>query len=262
MAIKQLWTKVSNWFGSFDSRHKTDVAVDDEGLICEQPTDSVNGDMVEPSSSSSSSSADAGGEIVVKKSRQVDRRENIERLNDAFNSLVTQLGGINEHLGKQISQHEELMARIEKLPDLLESLPEAVGSQRQVVDELIGELKSRDLKDRQFAETIEKIPTETSRQTNALIDMGRKISVSTDIDAQLSDSFNKFHETLQKLDDDTVNQANSINQMNKTFTASDRYFKYIISRQNKRFMWIFITAMAVCVFAIIALIAAVLMVTG
>jgi len=41
--------------------------------------------------------------------------------------------------------------------------------------------------------------------------------------------------------------------MSKTFAASDRYLKYIISRQNKRFMWIFIAAISVCVTAILIL---------
>jgi len=41
--------------------------------------------------------------------------------------------------------------------------------------------------------------------------------------------------------------------MSKTFAASDRYLKYIISRQNKRFMWIFVAAISICATAILIL---------
>jgi hypothetical protein len=42
--------------------------------------------------------------------------------------------------------------------------------------------------------------------------------------------------------------------MSKTFATSDRYLKYIISRQNKRFAWIFIGAVSVCAAVILVLV--------
>jgi hypothetical protein len=48
--------------------------------------------------------------------------------------------------------------------------------------------------------------------------------------------------------------------MSKTFAASDRYLKYIMSKQSKRFTWVFSIAIGVCVFAIIALAVVILMV--
>jgi lipopolysaccharide/colanic/teichoic acid biosynthesis glycosyltransferase len=56
-----------------------------------------------------------------------------------------------------------------------------------------------------------------------------------------------------------MDQTEGISQMNKTFAASDRYLKYIISRQHKRFMWVFVTAMSVCLLAIAALVIAIIM---
>jgi hypothetical protein len=43
-------------------------------------------------------------------------------------------------------------------------------------------------------------------------------------------------------------------QMSKTFAASDRYLKYIISRQNKRFMWVFVIALGVCAVVILIMV--------
>jgi hypothetical protein len=123
-------------------------------------------------------------------------------------------------------------------------------------------LKVRALKDKQFIEAIEKIPAETLKQTNAMADMNQKLSVAADIDAQMSDSFNKFNDTIGKLDEDTVSQTSSILQMSKAFAASDRYLNYIMARQNRRFMWVFIAAMAVCTIAIGALLLTILLNKG
>lgn len=252
MALKQLWARIDRWWSA--KNHRTiSVAVDADGLISEP--DAASSDL-QPDHHKNTRDT----EMVVKKVSAVERKDNTEVLGQAFNKLIDKLQGINDHLDKQISQHGELMQRIEKLPDLLQSLPDAVGNQRQVVDSLIEQLKTRALKDQQFAETIDKIPAETSKQTNAVLEMNHKLSVANDIEAQMSENFNKFNEALSKLDADTVSQTEGIKQMNKTFVASDRYLKYIISRQNRRFMWIFMTALVVCTFSIISLIICILLI--
>jgi lipopolysaccharide/colanic/teichoic acid biosynthesis glycosyltransferase len=69
----------------------------------------------------------------------------------------------------------------------------------------------------------------------------------------MAESFNKFKMTLDKMDESTISQTDGIIQMSKTFAASDRYLKYIMSKHNKRFMWIFIAAVSVCVACILIL---------
>ena len=66
-------------------------------------------------------------------------------------------------------------------------------------------------------------------------------------------SLNKFNQTLDKLNQSTVGQTDSIMQMSRTFATSDRYLKYIMSRQRKSFMWVFMIAVSVCLAAILIL---------
>jgi len=247
MGLKELWAKIDGWWTNRTGRRgEPYVAVDEDGLICDEGGGVIT---AQPDQKRSKT----GGLEIVKRSGVVERKENIEKLGKAFDSLIDQLGGINEHLGKQVAQHENLMKRINELPELLENVPNSVENQRQLVDGLIEQLKGKALKEQQFVDIVEKIPAETSKQTNALTEMNRKLSVATDIDAQINENFNKFNKTLDKLDADTVSQTDSIIQMSKTFTTSDRYLKYVMSRQHKRFMWVFSIAIGVCVLAIIIL---------
>jgi hypothetical protein len=102
-------------------------------------------------------------------------------------------------------------------------------------------------------ETVEKIPTETAKQTDALVDIDHQLAAAADTDVQMAESFNKFNETLDKLNESTIGQTDGIMQMSKTFATSDRYLKYIMSRQRKSFMWVFMIAVGVCVLAILIL---------
>jgi uncharacterized phage infection (PIP) family protein YhgE len=183
----------------------------------------------------------------------MDKQESLEKLHQGFNKLVEQLKDINEHLGRQVSQHENLTNRMEQLPSLLESFPSVVENQKQITEQLLEHLRAAAAKNQQFLDAVERIPNETAKQTDALVDIDHQLGAAADADVQMAESFNKFNQTMDKLDQSTLAQTDSIMQMSRTFATSDRYLKYIVSRQNKRFVWVFITAMGICVAVILIL---------
>ncbi|MCK5473708.1 MAG: hypothetical protein KAI59_06710 [Planctomycetes bacterium] len=242
MIIKDLWLKTSSWLQNHRPLKTADYQpqIGNDGLI------SQNGKSIQ------STVGEENG-ILVKTANAEDKTQSIEKLQAGFNKLIEQLQGINEHLNCQVSQHENLMSQMSKLPELLESFPNVVENQKQLSQQLFEQLKANVTKEHQFIDAVEKIPTETAKQTDALIEIDHQLAAAANVDAQIAGNFNKFNETLDKLNQSTVSQTDGIMQMSKTFSASDRYLKYIISRQNKRFMWIFVTAIGVCLFAILLL---------
>jgi chromosome segregation ATPase len=182
------------------------------------------------------------------------RPESLEKLQVGFDRLINELSGINEHLRKQVSQHEALITRIDLLPKLLENFPAVVENQKVITDGLLEQLKSNLLKDKQIIETIEKIPVETAKQTDTLESIDRQLSAAADVDVQMTDTFNKFNESLDRLNRSTQEHTDGISQMSRTFAASDRYLKFIVSRQTRQFMWVFYSALAVCAVVILVLI--------
>jgi DNA repair exonuclease SbcCD ATPase subunit len=218
--------------------------VDDEGLLSED---------VESAAPAEDEKSVAGDKVVVKTVQPVKKQESPEKLQEGFNKLIGQLQGIKEHLSLQVSQHEDLMSRLEQLPKFLESFPAALENQKQITQQLLEQLKSGDAKGQQFIDAVEKIPTETAKQTDALVNIDHQLAAAADTDVQMAESFNKFNETLDKLNQSTLGQTDSIMQMSKTFATSDRYLKYILSRQRKSFMWVFTIAMGVCLVAILLL---------
>lgn len=190
-------------------------------------------------------------DVVLRKGPALNKKQSSELITEGFSRLIEQLEGINGNLESQANRHDALMEKINNLPEVLNALPQAAESQMQVAQALAEQLKEKALKEQQFIEAIEKIPNETVKQTNTLVDMSRKLSIAADIDAQMGASFNKFNDAVSKLSANTVDQSDSIGQMNKTFAASDRYLKYLITKQNRRMMWMFITTVGVCAFAVV-----------
>lgn len=249
MTLKEFWADTGRWLRA----HKPIVGtgnqpeIDDDGLI------SQGSENTEPAAGGSVPAGNRGNNVVVRAVPAVDRHESLEKLQEGFDKLVEQLQGINEHLSRQATQHEDLMGRIQQLPELLENFPTVVENQKRITEQLLEQLKGTAAKNEQFIDAVEKIPTETAKQTDALVNIDHQLGAAADIDVQMTEGMNNFNESLDKLNQSTIGQTDGIIQMSKTFAASDRYLKYIISRQNKRFMWIFIAAISVCATAILIL---------
>ena len=62
-----------------------------------------------------------------------------------------------------------------------------------------------------------------------------------------------MNDILARLNQNTLNHTDSIMQMSKTFSTSEKFLKYVISRQNKQFIWLFAVSLSVCFIAIAVL---------
>lgn len=247
MALREFKAKANSWLRThtLSGVEAYQPQVDDQGLISE------DAELTAPAENQQTTVET--NKVVVKAAQPMNKHESLEKLQNGFNKLVEQLQGINEHLDRQVVQQEDLMSRIDNMPKLLETFPTVVENQKQLIEQLLEHLKTTAARNQQFIDAVEKIPTATAKQTDALADIDHQLAAVADTDVQMAESFNSFNGTLDKLNQSTISQTDGIMQMSKTFATSDRYLKYIISRQNKRFMWMFLTAVGVCVSAILIL---------
>ena len=246
MAFKDIWAETSNWLRSHKIYRRADhrPEIDEEGLIS-QDSDSIEaaettladseqrtaestrvealrGKKPEDKSPASDTGAESQEQYPVSRIEAPESgkaTESLEKFREGFDKLLNQLQGINEHLNRQAEQHEALMERIKQLPVLLESFPAMVENQKKITEQLLEQLRS----------------------------------MAADIDVQMADNFNNFNRTLDKLNQSTVHQTDGILQMSKTYAASDRYLKYILSKQSRRFMWVFIAAISISTVVILIL---------
>ena len=178
----------------------------------------------------------------------------VEKFQAGFETLIDQIQNINEHLNKQAAQHENLIAHIEQFPKLLENFPAVVENQKVLTEQLVSQLKTNLLKDQQLLSAVEKIPAESAKQTDALQAIDRQLAAASDVDIQMTETFGKFNETLAKLNQSTKDHTDGIAQMSRTFAASDRYLKFVVTRQTRQLMWVFYSALGICIAVILILV--------
>jgi methyl-accepting chemotaxis protein len=256
MTLKEIVSGTTNWLRShrYETIGHCEPVLTSEGLLASHfdASDDVAG---------TGSAAVASGPVVVSSITSVDRRDSVEKIQDGLNALVGQLQLINGHLNQQLQQHEELMGRVRELPKALESLPEAVQNQKEVSDELLSQLRGNAARNKEFLEVVGQIPEQTARQTDTLTTINHQLMASAEADVQSAESFLKFKGTLEKLNHNTVSNTEGILQMSKTFSTSDRYLKYVISKMNRRYAWTLGIALGVCTAVVCALVGTVLYIT-
>jgi chromosome segregation ATPase len=253
MTLREILTGTSNWLRNrrFEPAGHCEPVLDNDGLLM------IKLDEDEDCHENRRAGA-RNGSVVGNPVAAVERREPVEKLQEGFNRLIDQLQQINDHLNEQVAQHQELMGRVKELPQLLESLPSAVENQKILTAQLLEQLRATAAKDQQFLETVGRIPAETARQTDTLTLINGQLAAAAESDVQLAESFVKFRDTLERLNHNTLSNTEGILQMSKTFAASDRYLKYVVSKLNKRYAWVLAGALGVCLAVVAALIAIVL----
>ena len=243
MSIRELLLRLTNWL------HNRLTSQGDHNF----PHLSDNGLMIDHNSSSSPPASNESNAIKAVAVR--GKTESLEKLQAGFDRLIDELSGINDHLRRQVAQHDDLITRVDQLPKLAESFPASVENQKVLSEQLLSQLKANILKDQQMLSAVEKIPAEEAKQTDTLINIDRQLAAAADVDVQMTETFNKFNDSLSKLNQATKDHSVGISQMSRTFAASDRYLKFVVSRQAKQFMWVFYSALAVCVAIILILVA-------
>ena len=254
-------TRVKEFFSKTGSRMKLarltksgdfSPDINENGLLADTP----HHDKVEPLRPKAASAEKPAP--MVKSAPDSAKNEQLDKLQDGFNRLIGRLESINDNLSHQVDHQQQLMERLDKLPQMFESFAPSIKSQQQLTEQMIAEIKGSAMKNQKFIDAVESIPTETAKQTDALQCIDHQLAAAADCDAQMTQSFTKFRLALDKLDQSTGSQTDSILLMSKTFAASDRYLKYIISRDKKRMFWLLVVSLSICATVILAMVGIIL----
>jgi methyl-accepting chemotaxis protein len=255
MENRNIWSKIKKWLSGGDEPGEPGAPhLDDDGLMTHDAEDRGGGFRGGASNESAGlilpkgPSAGAAGAAGF-----AQQFEQYEKMQSSFNKLIDKLQVINGSLELQIKQNRELIERLDTMPELVKSFPAMVENQERIRTQLSEQLAEMATKNEQFLEAVEKIPAEAGRQTDLLEEINEQLGVTAEAEDNMASGFKKFNEILARLNQNTISHTDSIMQMSKTFSTSEKYLKYVISRQNKQFIWLFVVSLSVCVVAIAAL---------
>lgn len=224
--------KIKEIFSKMGLRRKNKSKSSDSSVLLDEP----------PQSDKNSSGDREQSSVVPLRSNSMvtKKKDGAEVFNEAVDKLVGKLENINDNLASQVKQNQQLVERMDAIPEMLSTMPKAVEEQRQAFAQVAEQLRQKVARDEKVAEELSGIH--------------EKVAAGAEVDAKMCDNFSTFSETLSKLDNDTVSQTEWLEQMNRTFAASERYLKYAMAKQQTRFYWVLAISLGVCLAVVIGLI--------
>jgi len=248
MENRKIWSKIKKWISSEpDSEQQPGPHLDDDGLIAKDVEDTAS--LGQPRIQ------EGGPGRIQNTAAQI---EGLEKIQTSLGRFVDKIQTMNSNLEQQLKQHRELTEKLDQMPELVKNFPSMVENQERIRNQLAEQIAEMEARNEQFIEAVEKIPGEMGRQTDLLEEINEQLAIKADAEDNMASGFRKFNEILNRLNQNTLNHTDSIMQMSKTFATSEKYLKYVISRQNKQFIWLFAVSLSVCVLAIAALVVVIL----
>jgi len=169
-------------------------------------------------------------------------------------------GNVDGHLAvtsEQGENQERWMSRLEvsfgRLADELSGINENLRIQAELEKELSEQMRVNCAKSEEFCEVVGQIPAEAARQSEVLGSIAGQLCRSQDSAEQMAGRFEDFNKEIRRLSDNTECQRDGILQMSRSYMTSDRYMKYLITKQNKRFAVLFVVSLGVCLSAVCVL---------
>lgn len=121
-------------------------------------------------------------EIEMRRTQQ----ESLDKLNGAFNHLITKLENINDSLTKHLSQQDELLRRFEVIPQITKH-------QTELIEKTLDQIQEQSRATKKFVDVVARIPDEAVRQTRELELIKNEVTQSADFEKTLCQEIVKLN---------------------------------------------------------------------
>ena len=180
----------------------------------------------------------------------VAKRDNAELFQEAVDKLVDKLEQINTGISLRVQQNEQLLDKMSQLPNFLSGLPQHTQQQREILQELVAELKAKSAGEQKMLDAVVDMTEQSVDQTRKLGSINEQLVTSAKTDRQMCDNMGRFGDSLGRLSAEATTQTEWMQHLTHSLDATDQYVKLTLTRQQIQFMWVFAISMAVSVAAI------------
>jgi len=182
--------------------------------------------------------------------REEKREQQLAAMEESFHRLVEVLESLDDNVAKQRQHTEELCERMGKMGEVLGGLPGNVAAHNKTFQELTQEMKEQAVRHKQVIETVKTLPDLNRQQVDRLEEIVRQVENSSENEARMTDSFNRFDNSLQGVLNNSKSQAQSLTNIGEMLGQNESRLQELVRRQGKRFSWLLVIVLIVALAAI------------
>lgn len=183
-------------------------------------------------------------------SRRRQREQALETLQEAYLQVVGLIGLIHKHLETQDRRTQAIADALGRLAETTSRLPEAAEAQTEKLGAIAAQIETGNDQARRWEQTLFELPKLADAQREALTAIGRELEAAQQTDGQMAETLDGLRAALTSWGESSVASTEAIKDLQATAARRDERLDTLMTAQNKRFTWFFVT-MAVLALAAI-----------
>lgn len=195
--------------------------------------------------------SEAAGERTGNPLMRWGRREQaLSRLQEGYERVNQVIEEIQKHLAQQGERTDRICNALETLAKSMGDVPVLGRLQAQTLEAIAGQIESGNARVHELAESVGELPKASRAQTDTLNGIKRQLEMSGEQNLVTSQTMEKLSTAIATLGELNATQGEALRQMNLKADDHNERLNHLVSRQNKRFIMLFVVTVVLAIAAI------------
>lgn len=162
----------------------------------------------------------------------------MDKLQKGYEQVVDLVGGIRSHLTQQSSRSSQMLTLMERLPDAIESLPEANRHQARMLEAIQDHLAKQGHANTELTQAVQGLAAKAEHQGRVMGEIQQQLDAQHQTSRELLTSFHSVHETLGSIQENNQASTQVLRQMAEHERESDTQMRELLQRHNRSTAWL------------------------
>ncbi len=178
------------------------------------------------------------------------REQALSRLQEGYERVNQVIEEIQKHLAQQGERTDRICNALETLARSMGDVPTLSRLQAQSLEAIAGHIEAGNARVQQLADSVGELPKASRAQTETLNGIKKQLEVTGEQNLVTSQTMEKLSTAIATLGELNSSQVEALRQMNMKADDQNERLSHLVSRQNKRFIMLFVVTVILALGAI------------
>jgi DNA repair exonuclease SbcCD ATPase subunit len=158
-------------------------------------------------------------------SRRLKKDQAVQTLQEGYDRLLVLIDSIQNHMDLQHTQAEQLVDAVRQIGARLQSLPDQVDRQVELMGSIASQLETTNVRTMQLADAIGELPKSVEAQAETLNSLNQQLGLANETTAQVANSLDQLGPAMGSLNQASQAQTS---QLRRAQTSAEEHAEKLV----------------------------------
>lgn len=181
------------------------------------------------------------------------REQALQQLQDGYQRVADLVDAIHKHMAEQGVRSDRIAASLDQLAHSIGDLPGAAREQTHTLEAIATHLEMTTSRTQQLADCIRELPAAMKSQGDATTGVIRQLEVANESSVQMNHTMQSLGQSIDTLHNSGRAQVDLLRKFQLESAERENRLAEVIAQQQRRFTWLFVTAMTLAAGSIVGI---------